>query len=153
MNLATSQTTVDNCCSMFATHGLLEVLVSDNGSVFTSAEFVRRTVMKYLTSVPYQPTSNGLAERAVKTIKTALKKATTGTSLEIRISRFLFQYRLTPHTTTGDSPAELIMNGRPHSRLDLVHPDVTSRVCDRQGTQKAKHVCHRLQFIYMSTTQ
>ena len=148
VNSATSQTTIEKLRSVFATHRLPEVLVSDNGSVFTSAEFdefVRRNGIKHLTSAPYHPASNGLAERAVQTVKIALKKATTGTSLETRISRFLFQYRLTPHTTTGVSPAKLLMNRRPHSRLDLLHPDVSSRVRDRQGIQKANHDCHTRQ--------
>ena len=148
VNSATSQTTIEKLRSVFATHELPEVLVSDNGSVFTSTEFdefVRRNGIKHLTSAPYHPASNGLAERAVQTVKIALKKATTGTSLETRMSRFLFQYRLTPHTTTGVSPAKLLMNRRPHSRLDLLHPDVSSRVRDRQGIQKANHDCHTRQ--------
>ena len=78
----------------------------------------------------------------MKTIKTALKKATTGTFLETRITRFLFQYRLTPHTTTGISLAELLMDHRPHSQLGLLHPDVSSQARDHQVTQKANHDCH-----------
>ena len=62
-----------------------------------------------------------------------------------RISRFLFQYRLTPHTTTGVSPAELLMNCRPRSRLDLLHPDVSNRVRDHQANQKANHDCYSRQ--------
>ena len=75
-------------------------------------------------------------------IKTALKKATTGTFLETRISRFLFQYRLTPHIMTGVSLAELLMNRRPHSQLGLLCPDMSSQVRDHQVTQKANHDYH-----------
>ena len=52
----------------FATHGLPEVLVSDNGSVFTSEDFkvfTRRNGIRHVTSAPYHPSSNGLVERAV----------------------------------------------------------------------------------------
>ena len=87
----------------------------------------------------------GWRSEQYKLLKIALNKATTGTPLETRISRFLFQYRLTPHTTTGVSPAELLMNRRPRSRLDLLHPDVSNRVRDRQANQKANHDCHSRQ--------
>jgi len=92
---------------VFSTHGLPEVLVSDNGSAFTSAQFqtfVKLNGFRHVKSAPYHPASNGLAERAVQTVKEALKK-TTG-DLETRLARFLFQYRLTPHSTTGQLPAE-----------------------------------------------
>ena len=78
----------------------------------------------------------------MQTVKTALKKATIGTFLETLISRLIFQYWLTPHTKTGVSPAELLMNCRPHSQLGLLHPDVSCQVCDHQVTQKANHDCH-----------
>ena len=34
----------------------------------------------------------------------------TECDLDTRLARFLFSYRTTPHTTTGVSPAELLMN-------------------------------------------
>ena len=69
---------MDKIRSIFAVHGLPEVLVTDNGSVFTSAEFellCARNAIKHVTSSPYHPSTNGLAERAVQTVKTVLKKA------------------------------------------------------------------------------
>ena len=99
---------------VFSTHGLPEVLVSDNGSAFTSAQFqtfVKLNGFRHVESAPYHPASNGLAERAVQTVNEALK-TTTG-DLETRLARFFFQYRLTPHATTGQPPAELLMGRRP----------------------------------------
>lgn len=141
MSVATSQTTMDKMRSIFAVHGLPEVLVTDNGSVFTSVEFelfCARNAIKHVTSSPYHPTTNGLAERAVQTIKTVLKKA-GGASMESAIARFLFQYRLTPHSTTGVSPAELLINRRPRSLLDCLHPSVDDRVRQNQERQKRGH--------------
>ena len=45
VNTATSKNTIDQLRILFATHGIPEVLVFDNGTSFTSAdfaEFVRR---------------------------------------------------------------------------------------------------------------
>ncbi|KFD44811.1 hypothetical protein M513_14312, partial [Trichuris suis] len=41
----------------------------------------------------------------------------------IKISRFLLNYRLTPHSATGLSPAEILLRRRPRSLLDRLHPD------------------------------
>ena len=45
-------------------------------------------------------------------------------SLETRVSRYLFTYRITPHTVTGISPAEMLMGRRLRSALDLIKPDI-----------------------------
>ena len=122
---------------VFATHGLPEILVSDNGTAFTSTEFitfVKRNGFRHVKTAPYHPASNGLAERAVQTIKEALKK-TTG-DIETRLVRFLFQYRLTPHSTTGRSPAELLLGRQPRSHLDFMVLDLTLQ--DRQNTEDKK---------------
>ena len=43
--------------------------------------------------------------------------------METRIAKFLFRYRVTPQTSTGTSPAELLMGRRLRTNLDLLHPD------------------------------
>ena len=116
-----SQQAIKVLRNLFATHGLPEMMVSDNGSAFTSAEFqtfVKRNGIRHVRSAPYHPSSNGQAERVVQTFKEAILK-TTG-DLDTRLARFLFQYRLTPHTTTGLSPAEMLLGRRPRSHLDLL---------------------------------
>jgi hypothetical protein len=93
--------TVDTLCHIFATHGLPEQIVSDNGSGFASNEFrkfVERNGIDHIRTSPYHPRSNGFVERAVQTFKRAMKKLDR--SIESRISRFLFNYRITPQSTT-----------------------------------------------------
>jgi len=82
-----------------------------------------------------------LAEHAVQTYKSAIKKQKEG-SLEARILKFLFNYRITPHSTTGISPASLLMNRQPKSKLDLVLPNLNKRVTDWQNKQKQQHDKH-----------
>eukprot|EP00731_Ephydatia_muelleri_P026909 Em0018g1009a len=90
-----------------------------------------------ISSAPYHPATNGLAERAVQTVKDALKK--TSSDIDTRLSRFLFQYRLTPHSSTGQSPAKLLLGRVPRSHLDFLFPDVADNVKQNQQRQKQNH--------------
>ena len=138
MSSITSAKTIETLRSVFAIHGLPRVIVTDNGSSFTSEEFktfVRKNGIKHVTSAPYHPSTNGQAERAVQTLKRCLKR-TPGNSVQERLSRFLFDHRITPHTTTGVPPCEMLMNRRLRSRLDLFHPDVSGKVESHQAKQK-----------------
>ncbi len=138
---ATSQSTIEKMPVAFATHGIPEMLVTDNGSVFTSTEFatfVEKNGIKHVMSAPYHPATNGLAERAVQTFKAAMKKSVAG-SIETKVARFLLQYRLMPHTTTGIPPAELLLGRCPRSHLDLLYPDTAQRVRNCQNRQKGGH--------------
>ena len=78
----------------------------------------------------YHPRSNGLAEQAVQTFKQAIKKMDG--SLESKISKFLFSYRITPQSTTSLAPAEILLGRCPCSRFDLLHPDIYKKVKDKQ---------------------
>ena len=128
-----SSVTIDKLRDIFAIHGIPEQLVSDNGSAFTSNEFrafMENNGINHTLTSPYHPRSNGLAERAVQTFKQAIKKMDG--SLESKISKFLFSYRITPQSTTGLAPAEILLGRRPRSRFDLLHPDIYKKVKDKQ---------------------
>ena len=118
-NVATSRATIEKLRSTFAIHGLPKTIVSDNGSNFCSEEFeefLAKNGIHHRRTAPYHPASNGLAERAVQTFKEGMKKMSKKESLESRVSRFLFKYRITPHSTTGIAPAEMLMSRKPRSR-------------------------------------
>ena len=68
--------------------------------------------------------------------KEGLKKTTIGT-VQDRIARLLFSYRITPHTTTGLSPSEMLFGRKLRSRLDLLKPDLQQNVQAKQLKQKA----------------
>ena len=121
-----SEATIKVLRHIFSTHGLHHQLVSDNGPSFTSNEFQKFMSLngiRHFLTAPYHPRSNGLAERTVQTFKNAIKKMDG--PLHERIARFLFSYRITPQSTTGQSPAELLMGRRVRSVLDTAHPDFT----------------------------
>eukprot|EP00731_Ephydatia_muelleri_P024460 Em0016g731a len=70
--------TIEKMKLSFAYHGLPVLLVTDNGSNFTSQEFetfLKSHGVRHIRTAPYHPASNGLVERAVQTFKTAMKKS------------------------------------------------------------------------------
>ena len=74
--MATSYTTIEQLRMLFAMHRIPEVLVTDNGTPFTStefAEFTRNNGIRHVRVSLYHPSSNGLPERAVKTFKEGRK--------------------------------------------------------------------------------
>ena len=144
MKNATSSGTIRYLRQLFAQFGIPETIVSNDGTQFTSAdfkEFCRLNGIHHVQTAPYHPSSNGLTERAVQVVKQGISKQSTGT-LNDQISWVLFQYRITPHSTTGVSPAELLMGRRLWSKLDLLKPSIEQTVTNKQLQQKEGHDRH-----------
>ena len=124
VNSTSTEATINKLEEIFSTHGYPEQLVSDNGTGFTSSDFEQYTQthgIRHNFTAPYHPSSNGLAECAVQTLKLGLKKLQG--PIPQRLSQFLLHYRTTPHSTMGLSPAEVLMHRRLRSKLSLIHPD------------------------------
>lgn len=104
--------TIAKLKSIFAVHGIPDLTVSDNGPQFASAEF-RKFAAEFgfihTTSSPRYPQSNGEAERAVRTVKHLLKKATDPYTA-------LLLYRATPQHN-GLSPSELLMGRKLKTKI------------------------------------
>ena len=58
--------------------------------------------------------------------------------MENRVADFLLRYRTTPHSTTGATPAELLMKRRLRTRVSLVKPDLTQEIENKQSKQKQR---------------
>ena len=138
---AMSSAVIEELRSLFAQFGLPETLVTDNGTCFVSAEFeafLADNGIKHLTSAPYHPASNSLAEHTVQIIKKGLRKITQG-SMRTRLAKIPFTNPLTPQSTTGISPSKLLLGCHPRSRLDLLKPNTAERVESNQQKQKDRH--------------
>ena len=134
MNSTSATATIQALRTTFSQFGLPESIVSDNGPQFTSSEFSQFchfNGIRHIRVPPYHPSLNGLAERAVQTFKKNFKKLSEGT-VQDRLSRFLFSYRITPQTSTGISPAELMMGRSLRSRLHLLTPNLPQEVEQKQ---------------------
>ena len=124
---------------IFATHGIPKVLKSDNGPPFQSHEFrlyLKELGIKHKPSSPLWPQGNGQAENFMKPLVKAVKSAHhENKDWKREMFKFLLNYRATPHTTTGKSPAELLYNRKIQTKLpqvtveneSLLHQEVKER--------------------------
>lgn len=113
----TAAAVINHCKSIFARHGVPELVRSDNGTQFepvhTSefSKFARDYGFRHITSSPHFPQSNGFVEAAVKIAKLQLKKNADP-------YKALLEYRASP-LSNGYSPAELLMGRRIRTTLPM----------------------------------
>ena len=88
------------------------------------AQFCHTNGIRYVRVLPYHSSSNSLAEHAVQMFKNGFKKMLEGIIQE-KLSCFLFSCHITPQTTTGMSPAELLMGRTLRSHLHLLKPNLS----------------------------
>ncbi|XP_060803684.1 uncharacterized protein K02A2.6-like [Amyelois transitella] len=138
-----SKQTVERFRECFSRFGLPKVVVTDNAATFISkefSEFLSKNGIVHETSPPFHPATNGFAENAVKTFKSALLKALKdksnhNTSFETLMNRYLFHYRNSIHIVTGVSPSQLMFQRKLRTRLDLLSiPNV--KAYDKGGKRK-----------------
>ena len=121
MTTITAEKTTSCLREVFATHGLPDTIVSDNGPTFTCNEFkkfMQENGVRHVLISPYHPASNGLAERAVQTFKESMKKMSPKMPLQQKLAMFLLAQHTTSSPTTGVPPAELLMKKSLKTRLD-----------------------------------
>ena len=110
-----SEQVIGKLKNIFARWGVPEVLVSDNGTQFTSQNFqlfAKEYNFVQSFSSPHYPQANGEAESAVKIAKHILRQDD--------VFRALMAYRSTPVAATGVSPSELIMGRRMRTAMPVL---------------------------------
>nr|XP_022908875.1 uncharacterized protein K02A2.6-like [Onthophagus taurus] len=140
MNKIDSENTIEKLRDCLSRFGLLNKIISDNGTQFLSEEFqkfCRHNDIKHITSAPYHPATNGAAENAVKSFKIGLKKAlyderNRNVSLLTIITRYLFAYRNTPHCVTNETPSTLMLKRNIKTRLNILNKVDSDKQLERQ---------------------
>ena len=115
---------------IFARYGIPDVLYSDNGPQYSSEEFqkfAREWGFNHVTSSPYHPQSNGLAERAVRSAKDLLEKCKRdGTDINLA----MLNQRNTPRDEVLGSPAQRLMSRRLKSTIPCTDDLLKSQQLD-----------------------
>ena len=132
----TTSKTIEVLLDLLPRFGIPEQIVNDNGPQFASEEFqafIKSNGIRHITSAPYHPATNGLAERLVQTFKQALRSMFQSSKpVKEKLTKFLIAYRNTPHPTTGENPVQITL-GRPlRTRLDLVKPNLNQKMVNQQ---------------------
>jgi len=154
MSSTTSLKTIEALRSLFARYGIPEESVSDNGPQLAAEEFtkfMRQNGIKFTRVPPYHPVSNGAVERSVRTAKVDLTKqvldgkASTLT-LKHQLANFLILNRSTPHTVSGQSPAELFLGRQIRNCFTLLKPNLNRAVEEKKRKPKEYHDDLRVKF-------
>ena len=118
----------------FTTHGIPQVVISDNAQQFVGKEFQlfsNEWNFAHITSSPRYPQSNGLAESAVKRAKFLLEKTKREGS---DLHRNLLNLRNIPSSSALGSPAQRLMGRRLRTTVpihgDLLVPKLISNVTE-----------------------
>ena len=130
-NDSTSETVINAMKKMFASHGIPEVVVSDNGPQFSSSEFHHfSNTWNFIhkTSSPKHPQSNGEAERAVQQAKQFLKQPDPQLGL--------LSYRATPIPSLGASPSQLASGRRLRTTLPALPKTFVPQPIDMTAFQR-----------------
>jgi uncharacterized protein len=136
-----SNAVIANLKSIFARHGIPLQLMSDNGPPFNSQAFKVFSLnwnFEHITSSPYLPRSNGLAEVSVKIVKNIFKKCEeSGTDPYIG----LLQYRNSPRGNLS-SPAQLLMSRQLRTKLPAKVINLKPKVVNFKlhSDQKSQHL-------------
>lgn len=126
MSSISATCTIDVLKDIFSRFGFPVHLVTDNGPTFTSLDFkiyCENTNIKHTFSPPYHPATNGAAERFVETFKSHVTKIKeSGYTLKSAVNLFLFDYRNLAHSSTGVTPAKLLLGRELRNRFVLLRP-------------------------------
>jgi transposase InsO family protein len=149
----TSRSIVKELKATFARYGVPDILVTDNGPQFASAEFAvfaKAWGFDHVTSSPHHPQSNGKAENAVKTVKRLFKKCKESGQSEFLA---LLDWRNTPTEGVGTSPAQRLMGRRCKTLLPIAGTLLKPQSNPEEDARAIMGMKKRQQYYYDRNTK
>ena len=125
---------LDAMMEIFSRHGFPKVLLTDQGSVFTSKltrHMCKTFEIHKIRTTPYHPQSDGALERWHACLKGMIKRSGIDIKCWDKYLKFLlFAYRDTPHCVTGFSPFTLLFGREVKGPLELLRTTWLDEECD-----------------------
>ncbi|XP_043064924.1 uncharacterized protein K02A2.6-like [Drosophila ficusphila] len=110
----TSTTIIDVMKEIFCRPGFPKYLRTDNGRQYISSEFkeyCKVCGIEQIRTPPYWPQANGEVENINKLLVKRLKIAYQHkNNYKEEIQKFVLMYNVTPHSSTGSAPTQLMFN-------------------------------------------
>ena len=131
---------------VFSMFGLPRVVKTDNGPPFNSEQFSKFADclgFHHRKITPLWPQANATAERFMRTLRKAIRVSeTVNIPWKQTLNTFLREYRSTPHSTTGASPADLMLRYKMHTKVptltSTIEKNIDHTIRDKDNTAKAK---------------
>lgn len=129
----TSKVTIECLETIFSIFGLPKIIVSDNGTSFSSVEFrlfCSSNGIKHFKSPPYHPPSNGQAENSVRNFKMSFIKMIDGKydDIDKRVKQLLYMHRNTINSVTKKTPYEMMFSRKPVLRWEQLKPQTEIKI-------------------------
>jgi hypothetical protein len=149
--------TADNTASAFlanvlARYGACAEVLTDNGSDFKSSfhDLLQQAFIDHRVTSPNHPQADGLAERAVQTVKRALQKHCASTANTADWDRQIYWialgYRCSKQASTGLAPYEIMFGQAP-----IIPPAIKQRMDEPinfdDGDAASQHVLARAELL------
>ena len=127
--------------AIFARFGYPEELITDNGTEFTAEEIrqkYRERGIKHLRTSVLHPQTNGVVERFNRTIKETIRKMTNNVPRDwaTHLNHALWAYRVSPQTTRGSSPYEILFGQAPIVAAEQIGD------CRDENMARARRIAH-----------
>ncbi|CAK9296501.1 unnamed protein product [Gordionus sp. m RMFG-2023] len=124
----TTESTIKELLKIISLFGIPNMIVSDNGTNFTSSlfkKFCNDHGIDHIFTAPHHQQSNGQCERMIRSMKICMNRnmeSNNKIDLDIALEKFLFNYRNAPNATTNKIPSEVMFNRTIRTRWDLIKP-------------------------------
>ena len=139
-----AKTVIPKFDAIFARHGVPKIVKTDNGPPFNGELFTKwgKSIgFHHKKITPLWPQSNGEAERMMDTLGKLIRVChQEKSSWKQHLFKFLRHYRVTPHSTTGMSPTEMLYSRK--IRTDL--PSMKKSVHFQDTVAKAEQRDERM---------
>ena len=143
MNVTSEFPVISRLQNIFSIYGYPDRCRHDNGPPFNSYQFneyLKSVNIENNSTTPYYPQSNAVVENINKILNKAMKAAKyENKNWRSVLTEMLLNYRCSPHSTTGRSPAEVFFNRTIKNGIPLLNREISKFDAEIRTNQERKY--------------